>query len=318
METLANARIQELNKETSCFKILNAMLNCCNGLEFEGYLQTKQKVIEDILCSSNLEELSGVYDDCFLLPMRANGGRPRSRTSSATERVQNQENSESDSSSMKSNAFKRSVKERDGNRCVLTGEPDLFEFQTNTRNGHQVAHFIPQSLLDVKQDSQERKDAKRAIRTFILRICPWLPPDFFENLDVCENSIFLNSTAHSHFGAFNWFVTMETGIDGKTIYRALQVEENGLLKKPNAGRFVYKGEDIVGLTSSYNQPLFIGNTHPQPGFIYVKLHEMLARIFKMRGQADYYEMDSDDEYELVRCMEKLVTYKQDSSKTLII
>jgi hypothetical protein len=46
-ETLANARIQELNKETSCYKILNAMLNSCNGTEFEGFLQTKQVVIED-------------------------------------------------------------------------------------------------------------------------------------------------------------------------------------------------------------------------------------------------------------------------------
>ena len=78
METEANARIQELSKETTCYKILNAMLNSCNGLEFEGFLQTKQKVIEDILRSNDLEVLSEMYDDCFLMSMRASGGRPRS------------------------------------------------------------------------------------------------------------------------------------------------------------------------------------------------------------------------------------------------
>ena len=222
---------------------------------------------------------------------------------------------------MKSNAFKSKVRERDGNKCVLTGEADLFEFQANTRNGHQVAHFIPQSLLDAKKDSEERKNAKREIRAFILRLCPWLPADFFENLDVCENAVFLNSTAHSHFGAFNWFVTMETGVDGKIIYKAMQVEENGLLNSQNTERVLtvheIAGRRIKETISSYNQPLFIGDAHPQPGFIYVKLHEILARIFKMRGQAGYYELDSDDEYDPVRCTEKLFKYKQDSSKTLI-
>jgi hypothetical protein len=100
------------------------MLNSCNGTEFEGFLQTKQVVIEDILRSNDLEELSELYDDCFLMPMRAIGARPCSRPTSATVRVQNQEYSDSDSSSLKSNIFKSKVRERDGNRCVLTGEPD--------------------------------------------------------------------------------------------------------------------------------------------------------------------------------------------------
>jgi hypothetical protein len=311
METEANARIQELNKETTCYKILNAMLNSCNGTEFDGFLQTKQKVIEDILSSTDLEELSGLYDDCFLMPMRASGGRPRSRTSSATERVQNQDNGDSDSSSLKSNAFKSKVRERDENRCVLTGTP-------SPSNGHQVAHFIPQSLLDNKSDSEERKIAKRDIRGYILRLCPWLPLDFFQNLDVCENGILLNYEAHRLFGSFDWYVTMETSIDGKNIYKAMEVEENGLLKEWNTGRRISLSSGGFDLISSYNQPLFIGDSHPQPGFIYVKLHELLARIFNMRGQSDYYEMDSDDEYDPIQCTEKLVKYKQNSSKTLIV
>ena len=317
METEANARIQELNKETTCYKILNAMLNSCNGTEFDGFLQTKKVVIEDILGSTDLEELSGVYDDCFLMPMRASGGRPRSRTSSATERVQTQENSDSDTSSMKSNAFKSKVRERDGNKCVLTGTDDHVN-DSRTTNGHQIAHFIPQSLLNDKKDSDEKVTSKTSIRAFILALCPWLPLDFFENLDVCENAILLNMIAHRHFGAFEWFVTMETGIDGKNIYKAMQVEENGLLKERNTGREIELENGGFVRVSSYNQPLFIGDSHPQPGFIYVKLHELLARIFKMRGQADYYEMNSDDEYDPIQCTEKLVKYKQNSSKTLIV
>jgi hypothetical protein len=62
-------------------------------------------------------------------------------------------------------------------------------------------------------------------------------------------------------------------------------------------------------------------TYPQPGFIYVKLHEMLARIFKMRRQAEYYEIDSDDEYEPVdrsNFTDKLSRNQQHSTKTLVI
>jgi hypothetical protein len=57
-------------------------------------------------------------------------------------------------------------------------------------------------------------------------------------------------------------------------------------------------EKIVCL-SSYDQTLFIGNggAHPKPAAIYVRLHELLARIFKLRGQPDYYQhnLDVDDE-----------------------
>ena len=324
MSTLvqANDKIQQLNRESSSYKILNAMLNF-DEAEFEGFLQTKQIVIEQILESENLEELSQLYDDCFLMPMRAKGGKPRSRAQSATERVQTQENGDSDSSSLKSNLFKAKVRERDGNICVLTGS-------TSPSNGHQVAHFIPQSLLNDRKDSDDKIQSKTSTRTFVLALCPWLPSNFFENLDVCENAILLNFEAHRLFGAFEWFVIMETGIDGKTVYRAMQVEENGLLREMNTGRAAMKaymemdGSRVVNIpitVSSYNQPLFIGDSHPQPGFIYVKLHEMLARIFKMRGQAGYYEIDSDDEYEPVdnsNLIDKLSKHQQDSTKTLVI
>ena len=309
----ANDKIQQLNKTTSTYKILNAMLNF-DDAQYEGFLQTKQVVADHILNCENLEELSQLYDDCFLMPMRA---RDFNTFYDDGQEIYG----EIFEGEQELWEFDAKVRERDGNRCVLTGGVDVFEFQSNTRNGHQVAHFIPQSLLDDKKDSQNRKNAKINVRTFILALCPWLPLDFFENLDVCENALFLNTTAHSHFGAFNWFVTMETGIDGSTIYRAMQVEENGLLKKPNLGRFIYNGEDLIGISNSYNQPLFIGDSHPQPGFIYVKLHEMLARIFEMRGQAGYYEIDSDDEYEPVDgsdLIDKLSKHKQDSTKTLVI
>jgi hypothetical protein len=42
--------------------------------------------------------------------------------------------------------------------------------------------------------------------------------------------------------------------------------------------------------------------------------ELMERIFKMRGHADYYEIDSDDEYDPVQCMEKLIKYKQDDQR----
>ena len=73
------------------------------------------------------------------------------------------------------------------------------------------------------------------------------------------------------------------------------------------------------LLSSYNQPLFIGKSHPQPGEIYVRLHEMMARIFKMRGQAGYYEYDSDSEddiYVLESFPKVHMNLKQDSVLTV--
>ncbi|KAI8898212.1 hypothetical protein BC833DRAFT_590694 [Globomyces pollinis-pini] len=286
---LANDKIQGIPKDSTCYKILNAMLNGYNDTQFQGYGETRKIIVDDILNSKNLEELSQLYDDSFLVPMRA-------RPSSATRRIQNQEDSNSDSSSFNSSAFMKMVRERDADKCVLTGDSDISTASV-IRNLFEVAHFIPQSLLDNRKDSDVRKKAKRSIRDFIKRLCPWIPNNFFEQLDICENGILLNPIAHKYFDAFEWFVTTENGSDGNTIYRAMQVEENGLLKLKNTRREVSLDTGGFDLLSSYNQPLYIGNSHPQPGEIYVRLHELLARIFKMRGQADYYEIDSDDEYE---------------------
>jgi hypothetical protein len=258
-------------------------------IEYPNFKQTQQVIIQDILTSDDLDQLSYIYDDCFLVPMRARFEIDYSSP---------QENVKSESSAYNINAFEIQVKERDADQCVLTGT-------ASPSFGHQVAYIIPQTLFYERIDSDGQKATKSHIRDFILRFCPWLPPDFFENLNVCENAILLSHDSHRFFGSFDWFVVMETGSDGNVIYKAMQVEENGLLGNRFLGRFVDEGEAIAGIgsyyriDSSYNQPLFIGNTHPQPGEMYVRLHEMLARIFHMRGYAAYYEIDSDDEFDLV-------------------
>jgi hypothetical protein len=210
------------------------------------------------------------------------------------------------------------INHRDENKCVLTGETDQLA-QTKSTRGFQVAHFVPQSLLDEKKDSSERIERKSCIRSFILRLCSWLPNDFFDNIDVCDNGMLLNYEAHRLQEAFEWFVVMETGADGSTIYKAMQVEDNGLLKEWTTGRKVSLATGGFDLTSSYNQPMFIGNGggHPKPAEIYVRLHELLARIFKMRGQAGYYQYDSDDE-ECEVDMVKHTYLRQDTYQTLAI
>ena len=213
---------------TTPFQILNGMLNSLDITQYPRFQETVDVIVKDILASSDLKLLSEQYDDSFLVPMRAKGGRPRSRPGSATERVQEQEN-ESDSSSNKSNGFKANVRKREDNKCALTNESDFSS--GNTSHGHQVAHFIPQSLLDERKDSDGTKERKRLVRGFILRLCPWLSNNFFENIDICENALLINSIGHISFGAFEWFVTMETGPDGGTIFRAMEVEETGLLKE---------------------------------------------------------------------------------------
>ena len=107
----ANEKLQQLRSDLTPYKILNAMLNSLSNLHYEGFVQTRQRIINDILAAEDLEALSQQYDDMLLVPMRAKGGRPRSRASSATQRVQDQEN-ESDSSSIKSHKFKSDVRER--------------------------------------------------------------------------------------------------------------------------------------------------------------------------------------------------------------
>ena len=171
----------------------------------------------------------------------------------------------------------------------MTGQSDI-----NGAKGFQVAHFVPRSLLDGTNDSLE--NIKDKIRNFIRSLCPWLPLGFFENIDSCENAIFLNQVAHRYQGSFKWFVVKENN-HGQDVYKAMHIENDGLLEEIYTGRHIQLDNDIYKLKSSYNQPLFIGgnNGHPPPADLYIRLHELLARIFHVRGYASYYEYDSDDE-----------------------
>jgi hypothetical protein len=170
-----------------------------------------------------LEALSQEYDDNFLMRMLSKGGQRR--TPSAIERIQEEVNSPKISSSSKSNNFKKLVRQRyfyfdqrDENQCVLVGQCDY---------SLQVAHFIPQSLLDHNNDSPEKKERKQDICSCIFRLCSWLPGDFFDKIDVCENAILLNSEAHKRQKAFEWFVIMETDTDGRTIYKQCRLRIMG-------------------------------------------------------------------------------------------
>jgi hypothetical protein len=84
----------------------------------------------------------------------------------------------------------------------------------------------------------------------------------------------------------------------------------------NTGRKVSLDTGGFDLISTYNQPLCIGNGggHPKPAEMYVRLHELLAGIFKMRGQAGYYQYDSNDE-ECEVDMVKHTYQRQDTSQT---
>lgn len=100
---------------------------------------------------------------------------------------------------------------------------------------------------------------------------------------------------------------MEADTEGNTIYKAMQVEDNGILcdrygftsNFRSTARYIVLGDNCFRRLSSYDQTLFIGNggAHPKLAEIYVRLHELLARIFKLRGQPGYYQhnLDVDDE-----------------------
>ena len=85
----------------------------------------------------------------------------------------------------------------------------------------------------------------------------------------------------------------------------MQVEEDGLLKERaccrlSSGGAVYRNGvlgTLVTQTSTFNQELFIGNSHEQPGLLYIRFHEMMARIFHLREYAEYYDLDSDDDFD---------------------
>ena len=150
-----------------------------------------------------------------------------------------------------------------------------------------ITHIIPFGL----------KNKPPVIQSFIRALIPWIPDEFFDGLDCCENAIYLNPVAHNLFGDFKWFIVMEENENdpNQNIYRAMQVEGTGLLRALNTGRPQDDQQNnIIGLNSSYNQPLFIGTLHPRPAKLYIKLHELLARIIYMRGGADHFQVDNDD------------------------
>jgi len=155
---------------------------------------------------------------------------------------------------------------------------------------------MPQFLIDSSSDTPKLIKTKRIIKEFIMKICPWLPDDIFDRIDVCENAILLTQKAHSEFGAFKWFVVMDT-VDGKSVYKAMQVEEDGLLDHNWLCRWTALENGLYNKLSSYNQTLFIGGMYPRPDQANVRFHEFLARIFHLRGHPEYYNYDSDDELE---------------------
>jgi hypothetical protein len=179
--------------------------------------------------------------------------------------------------------MKAQVRERDAHKCVLTGEDDYIP-GTTQRIGFEVAHIIPYSLVN-----------NGHIHSYIKDLVPWMPHDFFDHIDTCENMILLNQVAHRLLGKFSWFITMDE--DGTT-YRASQVEDNGLLQRRDTRREVELPNGDVRVSSSFNQPLFIGvGSHPCPSKVYVRLHELLARIIFMRGGSEYFKDDTDDDDE---------------------
>jgi HNH endonuclease len=295
---LSRQLLDTLNKESDTFKTLNAMLNGMNG-DTEGDDQTgfqhvRLQVAKEIVKSDNMNELAAQCDE-FLARMIAKGGvtsgsGPSSPTGSR--KSQGLRNSDPDfRHSVSRNGTKYNIPIRDGNTCVLTGLSDLKAIPgTNGKQGFQAAHMTPHSLLKYP-----------TIHGFIKSLIPWLPQDFFQNIDSCQNSIFLNNNAHISFGSFEWFVVMDEHEDPTcSVYRASQVQDNGLLQLNNFGRdpiTIHNGS--AKKTSSFNQQLFIGvhPTFPRPTKFFCRLHELVARILAMRGGAEVYkDFEDEDEY----------------------
>jgi hypothetical protein len=101
--------------------------------------------------------------------------------------------------------------------------------------------------------------------------------------------------------SFEWFVVMDEHEDlSLSVYRASQVQDNGLLQLNNFGRdptTIHNGS--AKKTSSFNQQLFIGvhPKFPRPTKFFCRLHELVARILAMRGGAEVYQdFEDEDEY----------------------
>ncbi|KAJ3196557.1 hypothetical protein HDU67_003997 [Dinochytrium kinnereticum] len=78
----------------------------------------------------------------------------------------------------------------------------------------------------------------------------------------------------------------------------MQIEDNGLLGEPGLGRF---DRATRVTTSSFNQRLFIGTNekHKRPSKLFIKIHELLARIVHMLGATDWFFPDEDDDAEML-------------------
>ncbi|KAJ3256055.1 snoRNP complex protein nop56 [Boothiomyces macroporosus] len=289
----AKEKLESLVKESSGYKILNAMLTCTLDSDYEGFAQTRQVVINDILSSDNLEELALRYDNLFLMPMTA------PERSNFIDRPWDSAYYEPLSWSSKYHQFNKDVRERDNDTCVLTGQPDEF---CGFKRGFEVTHFIPEIFSYRTRDNESTKTVVDLLRSMVGHLCPWIPKNHFDDLDQCENAILLSLESNRFFRLFYWYIEMEKEGE-KTIYKAMQVEEDGLLEHNFTGRTQYLSVVIDGVEheafsveSSHNQPLFIGDTHPQPSEINVRIHELVARILHSRGHASYYEYDSDEGY----------------------
>lgn len=127
----ANNLIDELNKESTEFKILKAMLNSFKENNSEPFKQTQSIIAKEIITTKDLQALAEEYHEYFLLPMWAK------------EPVQK--------SSKSINELQTKVRERfwhltrDENKCALTGKSDLFNGSISLRR-FQISHFIPPCL----------------------------------------------------------------------------------------------------------------------------------------------------------------------------
>ena len=322
MEIALN-RINQLERNSNEYKTLNAMLNYYNTSVDDLLIQTQQIVIQQINQSDNLQELACRYDNFFIKPFVSNGGsnggssnsESSKKSSPTSSPLASPINSPRMSRIYRKQSVRDRVRRREGNICALTGQSDLIDGTSETQ-GLEVAHIIPHSLLN-----------KAIIHQFIKILVPWLPDDFFLTIDTCENAILLNKIAHMLFGNFKWFIIMEeNGDPNLNVYKASQVEENGLLKAWSTGRIQLLENGAMLINSSYNQELFIGkNLDSRPTKFFIKLHELLARILYMRGGAEYYQDESDYEEEIdeirlpgiqMDYIEKVQNYLNNSSQTL--
>jgi hypothetical protein len=107
--------------------------------------------------------------------------------------------------------------------------------------------------------------------------------------------------ADRHFGNFEWVITVEESEDpSHNVYRASHVEDDGLLAIVCTARKTVSTEadGSFQLTSSYNEPLFIGTpeVYARPAKVFCRLHELIARILLfMRDGAEIYQDESEDD-----------------------